>query len=128
MGKRQFVLKGSWCWDHHNEEIATFTIEGDVAEEGDKESPIYIGKPLNTVTFPQYLDKHRDTILDIVKKFRAMINGNPMSNSLSDGDVVTLYEIAPYPKIAQDALKSIMIKLNPEFLCKIDAKGNMVTG
>lgn len=131
MGKRQFVLKGNWAWDHSNDEIITFTIEGDVEEEGDKESPIYIGKPLTRESFPQYFDKNKGIILDMAKNFRATINNNPMSDSLRDGDVVTLYEIAhPHGKLSPSDVgpdKFIAIKINPGFHCRIDANGNMVT-
>ena len=81
MGKRQFLVEAEWCYDHTNKEIFTFVIEGDEKEEGDKTSPIFIGKPLDATNFPIYFKKHDGVIERCIEKMCEAIdnvNGNPM--------------------------------------------------
>jgi len=92
MGRRQFAFSYRWSWDHSNDEIATFTIEGDEEEEN-PEIPIFTGKPLTIENAPLYLAKHRDTITNIVYEIAIGVNGNPMG---AGPKLCAIFEIRPY--------------------------------
>ena len=126
MGKRQFVLKMNWAWDHSNTEIATFTIEGD-AEEENRASPLFIDIPLTTCSFRSYYLKHRGTFKIVFEKLRAAVNGNPLDKA----NLVELYELQnPHSsgivsKIGKDSGLRLVITGRPP-LCTFGRGGDVL--
>ncbi|HPV70517.1 MAG TPA: hypothetical protein PKY08_01260 [Candidatus Magasanikbacteria bacterium] len=118
--KRKFLCLIEWSFDHSNTEIVTFTIEGDIEEEHNQDSPLYIGRPLTTETFKGYYSKHEYKIDEVIKTACEAVDGNPMARCAR---AVTLHEIYGYssyePKLFEGH-KVVVLEVRSQELCSFE--------
>ncbi len=128
MSKRTFVVTGNWSWDHSNSQLATFTIEGDEAEEW-RSDPLPMDTPLTPDNFSKYFEAKRDYFLSRIKKLLTALDDSIMGK-IRPG---SLYEVrsgsyfnAGPPTQRKEEAEINAFNLTVEWLCNLNENGEPI--